>query len=174
MTGLEQWIGRLLAIAVVGWLLEMIVPASSMRGYVRLVVGLALMVAVVSPLVELLGRPGALQFAVPGPGGADASGRAGQRLVQRDRAWVWTTVRSGVELSAREAALAIPGVSAAQVSARIDERVSTPGYGVPTRVMVRIQGSGDNLPGRVQAAVAEDLGVDRSQVMVTGAGGGGS
>ncbi len=174
MSGLEQWMGRLVAIALVGWLVEMIVPLSTMRGYVRLVVGLALMVAVVSPLVSLVGRGATMSFPALTTGGSADASLAGRRLLRRDRQWVWTAVLASVELSARDAALSVPGVEDARVSARIDEQVATPDYGVPTRVVVRIRGAGDDLPARVQAAVAEDLGVDRGEVTVAGERGGGS
>lgn len=54
LSALVSWARTLLAVAVFGMLLELLLPSRSMQPYVRLAVGLVVLAAVLSPLVGLV------------------------------------------------------------------------------------------------------------------------
>ena len=61
MGAIAEWIVQVGCLALIAGLVELLLPSSSVRGAVRLVAGLVVILAVVDPVVRWLGDPSAIE-----------------------------------------------------------------------------------------------------------------
>lgn len=172
---LAHWGRNLLALALFGLLAELLLPSRATEGYVRLVIGLVLLTAVVSPVLGVVrGALGTGLGALSGSGGATSL----SSLLHAEA----TTAPSGqaalvAQVFAREvakvaqnAARSLPGVVSATAAAQVS---GGPGsaYGQleGVRLTVGVRAGAAAGPGRaagVARAVADALGLGLAQVHV--------
>lgn len=168
MSTLIAWARDLVALALFGYLLELLLPSRVMEGYVRLVVGLVLLAALVSPLLTWLRPNRLLGMDLPGASaqGVKAVLTDENRYANGESSQI-LTVFSGQAAAAAEAALGgLRGASTRSVRVHVVTDVSEPDYGQIDAVNVVLSGTGTGLVGRAQSVVAATLGVPEDVVEV--------
>lgn len=166
MEGLRQWVGQLVALVVVAGALELLLPEGRMRGYVRMVTGLLVVLALLRPALTLLARqpvPDLAGLAADGAGAdrlpslAEVRARAA-RLHAGNDSLVLEQFRLRLAAAAADLARAVPGVATAE--ARAEVAPGPPG-GPPvvTAVAVRVR------PGAGDAAAPRPSGPDGSPAL---------
>lgn len=135
LSGLKAWALEIVAIIILANLLEMMVPFGSQKRYVRMVVGLLILLSVLNPVLRLLDRPeelvqraqevwtpvprdAAVQGAGP-PGARSLDDRVRALRAEHEDARA-RVVRQQLEQRAVRAARSVPGVQAAVARASID------------------------------------------------------
>ncbi len=105
LTYLETWVRNVVVLILFGTLLELAIPSSSMRKYIRLVLGLVIMLALLRPVVVLFHADGNLQFLSAGGGDfAKSSVADGRTLWGENLSLVADSYRSQLEKTALEIA----------------------------------------------------------------------
>ena len=168
MTALIAWARDLAALALFGYLLELLLPSRTMEGYVRLVVGLVILAALVSPLLKWL-RPGeAVRLNLPGASAQGvktvffdenryANGESSQIL----------DVFSGQAAKATEEALRhLPGVLAPRVRIAVSSDPSSAEFGQIRGASVVFSSArpSRSLIRQAERVVAKTLGIPGSAV----------
>jgi len=157
-----SWLRGILVVALFGWLLEALQPASALRRYTRLVIGLLLMVAVLSPVVGLL------RTKLPTLTGVFWQDRDVQGLLQqggvlesREEAQTVQDYRQQMAATAAAAAEAVDGGAAVRVTLVLkgDEPASAV-------AVVRGGHPSDAARQAVARAVGTTLGISTSEVRV--------
>ena len=125
MGGLKQWARDVIAIVLLGGLLELAVPDGQLQRYARLVVGLLIMLSVLNPVLDLLQRPERLvsdaEAALASPpalGGASLQERV-DRIRARAEQETERLAVGGLEARAVRVALQVPGVRDARAKATL-------------------------------------------------------
>lgn len=168
MTALIAWARDLVALALFGFLLELLLPSRVMEGYVRLVVGLVLLAALVSPLLTWL-RPNRVQ-------GMDLPGASAQgvkavltdeaRFAGGESSQILTVFGQQAAGAAKTALGRLRGVTSATVRVHVISNTSATDYGEIDAVNVVVSGTGTDLEARARSAVVGILGVPGSIVEV--------
>jgi len=122
----REWVRGLVILALLGTCLELLVPSSGMKKYVRMTMGLLVVLAVVRPVASLLGHPVPLEVLAPVERPDPHLPTLGQimnqaaEFRQRSQALAAEEARVRLEAAARAAALSVGGVgeAAATVSVR--------------------------------------------------------
>lgn len=169
---LAHWGRNLLVLALFGLLAEVLLPSRATEGYVRLVVGLVLLAAVVSPVLGVVrGALGTGLGALSGSGGGAgiAAVLQGESTAPAGQATLVAQVfQREVAKAATAAAEAVPGVASASSAARVSQAGGV-AYGQLEGVSVAIvarpsAGAAAALAGKVSRAVAQSLGLEAAQV----------
>jgi stage III sporulation protein AF len=170
---LATWGRNLVALALFGLLAELLLPSRTTEGYVRLVIGLVLLAAVVSPVLGVAraavgGRlgalPGARAASLPAVLAAEAGATADTPGL------VAAAFATEVEHSVVARARTVAGVETA--SARVVMGGRGTSYGQVTSVTLTLRpttsaaAAGAALAQRVEATVASALGLMPAQVRV--------
>jgi stage III sporulation protein AF len=170
---LSHWGRSLVALALFGLLVELLLPSRQTEGYVRLIVGLVLLTAVVSPVLGLVRS--VVAGGVAALPGASARSLAGVLAAESAPGASESTLVAGlfarqVAQAAAARARSVPGVASATARASVGRsgatygRVTAVALGVvPTREAAR---NGAALARGVGAAVARSLGLDPAVVHV--------
>ncbi|MFO7172619.1 MAG: stage III sporulation protein AF [Bacillota bacterium] len=152
MEVLKEMVRSLVALILLGTALDLALPQGSMRGFVRVVVGLLLVQAVLEPAFALVRRPldpGAAAFslggAAPFPGPEEIARRA-RALRERVQDQALAEMRQRVAAAAAGLARGTPGVG----SAAAEVVLGPPGpRGEPPRVLqVRVRVTPAPAPGQ--------------------------
>lgn len=164
-----SWLRGILVVALFGWLFEALQPASAMKRYTRLAIGLLLMVAILHPIVSLLGsRLPALARPFWSTGDVQSLLQQGVFLQQKEQSDATATYHSALVRAAESAALAVQGVhrAVAQVSFDVQE--------APTSASLQIVTSsgGPATIAAVRQAVGTALGISAGSVRVSWTEGG--
>lgn len=120
MAELKEWVRGLVMLVLLGSCLELLIPTNDMKKYVRMTMGLVVVLAVVSPIAAFLGRPLALQTMVlgepTGPGLPTLNQIMGQarEFRERNQGLALQEARARLADEARQGALAVAGVSRAR------------------------------------------------------------
>lgn len=124
MAPLIDWVRSLVVLVVLASLLEMLLPSGGMKRFVRLSMGLLILLGVVRPLVALLGGQAAFDpHLLEDPAGRLPS--LNQIMVEanqfqaRSQELLLEEVRSRLTHQAESAALAVEGVSGADVAVEL-------------------------------------------------------
>lgn len=133
MSGLEavkEWVRGLVMLALLGTCLELLVPAHSFKKYVRMAMGLLVVLSVVRPVAALLGHPVSLET-LAAAGSTESPNRPLPTLAQvmnqaaafrqRSQALALAEARGRLAAVAREAALSVAGVGEAQAAVSVRE-----------------------------------------------------
>lgn len=153
MEALRETVRQLVALVLVAGALEMMLPQGGMRGYVRVVMGLLVMLTVINPLLAWRYGPVAVDLkAIPDLAEgrpAPAVGAAAARLRAAGTAAVARAFRERVARAAADLAREVPGVAAAAAQVNTGP---VPAVGAePPVVSVRVYVQ----PGRVGAGAGE-------------------
>lgn len=164
------WLRGILVVALLGWLLEALQPASELRRYTRLAIGLLVMVAVMRPLIPMLeSLPHTLEDPFLKFADVGSVVQQGVFLHSQEESLALGQYRRELVQAASAAAEAVPGVRSA--SAQVEVAPDN----VPRAVSVSVQSvtQSSALAGSVQQAVSEALGISAQAVRVDFGKGGG-
>lgn len=141
MDALRQWLGSIVVIILLGGFLEFILPEDGMRRYVRMVVNLLLVLAMVGPLVQFLRSesPESGWPAVVVPSGEQTAElvSAGVKMRQTAQNLFHTEGEQRLSRRVAEVAAMVPGVQKATAAVTIGTD------GALEKVDVRISCGGD-------------------------------
>lgn len=164
MNALAAWVREILLVVLLGWVLEVFLPAEGFRRYVRLVVGLFVIVGVMGPIFSFLRG----QMLPAGFGAGPEPLLVTSAQPAEEAAWARAY---GAELDHTAAAMAltVPGVLAAEGQVLLQP--TGDGRETLSSVTVRIRTGGGGAPppalaARVTTAVAAGLAVPPSLVHV--------
>lgn len=173
----REWVRHLVVLTLVAGMLEFLVPSNSMKAYVRTVMGLLVMLAMLTPVLKLLGQSTVPDLEALVPLGSEqrldlsAVQREATRLAQVGSTQVGATFRARLAASARVAAGEVPGVERAEVSVSLG--LSETGGGPPPVEAIRVRiwpEPGIDVPRTLAAvarAVAVKLGLDPARVQAS-------
>lgn len=158
------WLRALCAVAIIGWLLEMMIPSLGMRRYVRLVVGLFVTWAILSPMVGYFsGKPPNLPTLATTGATVQVSG------AQTNTALIWQTYSGALSADAAALAESQMGVATAKAVVSFIHSRDPTTAGRPLAAIVQITRGADaphNLATLVQETVASGLGLAAQKVSV--------
>jgi len=163
-----SWLRGILVVALFGWLLEALQPASALRRYTRLVIGLLLMVAVLQPLASIWRQR------LPVLAGSfwhdpDVQGllQQGALLQGQEQSQTMVAYRREMAAAGEAAAMSVVGRAATGV------RVTIGGGDAPSAATVTMRGHPAAATRQaVQQAVATALGISPGAVRVDSSEGG--
>ncbi|MBX6377781.1 MAG: stage III sporulation protein AF [Clostridia bacterium] len=182
MAYLQEWVRQVAVVTLFAAVADLMVPAGASRAYVRVVLGLLVVLAVLQPLVDAFGQgvDWSRSFAAVAPptrpaavGVAEEEGSERLRAVQRA-----LTVEAYAALLARQAeavAANLEGVVSARAAAVVESDPSSLRFGQLRGLQVAVAaagGPGAGLPpavlaGRVREALARSFGLSPDHVDVT-------
>jgi len=124
MAALTEWVRGLVLLVVLASLLEMLLPMGGMKRFVRLTMGLLIMLGIVRPILALLGGQVALD---PGPWAEPAAGlpslseieQEAGRFRERTQALLLEELEERLRRTAQDAARSVDGVAAATASVEL-------------------------------------------------------
>lgn len=196
MQSVAQWVRELALVVLAGTLLEMLLPQSYLRRYARVIVGLLVVLAMLTPVVNFL-REGL-------PGVGTAQGWAlpvaeTERILERGARWrkerevrALEEYRQRLARRAETVAEGVPGVRGARARVTVSDGTEEEGLGTITRLdleaslgMVRPvtpvdrergegmvanrlpeEGYTKQIAGQLRSLLARYFGLDASQVYV--------
>lgn len=173
MEGLKETVRHLVALILAAGALEMVLPQGNLRGYVRVVLGLAIMLTILTPLLgwrqPVTLDPAAIPELAEGrlPSLAEVSAAAA-RLRSAGTAAAVREFRASIRREAEQLALQVPGVAAAAAEVNTGEPAGSQPPPV-TLVRVRITPGRGGAPG---AAAGEGQPPDSGEGMAPASGGG--
>lgn len=125
MEALKEWVRTLAMLLILASCLELLVPMGGMKKYVRMAMGLLVMLSMINPLFAFLGQPVDLDPAVFAPQtearlpSLDEIMAEASRFREKTEALALEQTRSRVEEEAARAARSVEGVADAQVEAAL-------------------------------------------------------
>lgn len=128
MSELKEWVRGLVMLVLLGTCLELFIPANDMKKYIRMTMGLVVVLAVVAPMAAFLGRPVVVDtMALGEPGGASLPSlnqimNQAREFRERNQGLALQEARSQLAELARRAALAVPGVGEARAEVALTAR----------------------------------------------------
>lgn len=144
MEALKEWVRSLVMLVILASILELLLPMNSMKKFVRMTMGLLIVLGVVRPVVGLLGRPVDVD-----PGLLVGSGESlpsmheimaeADRFKQKNQALVMQEAEARLSAEGRAAARKVDGVSDARISLQLAPVSGAEGYrveGVTVTVLV--------------------------------------
>jgi len=143
MMGLiETYLRNILIVAVIGSLLELLVPNHENKKVVRLVVGLVLLLSMLHPLVGILksGMQGA--FSIPnGPVPQEWAGlmAEGESLLRYNQSGMLNQYQSALENQVSQNLSSLPGGKGAIVTVTVDQNPSSDTFGRVSSVTLRVK-----------------------------------
>ncbi len=143
MEALKEWVRGLVMLLIVASLLELLLPINSMKKYIRMAMGLLIILGVVKPVVALLGQPVSFdpsllvsdERSVPTVNQimADAD-----RFRAKSEALLLEEVQGRLAAEARSAARQVEGVADARVAVQVRPRRGIDSYQIE-RITVTLQ-----------------------------------
>ncbi|MDA8345864.1 MAG: stage III sporulation protein AF [Thermaerobacter sp.] len=164
-----SWLRGILVVALFGWLFEALQPASAMKRYTRLAIGLLLMVAILHPIVTLLGSR-LPTLAKPFWTDGDVQGllQQGVFLQQREQKAAQASYQEALSRAAMAAVLGVQGVQKAQVQVTLSASEAPES----ANVQVVVASGGPATLQAVRKAAATALGISQGSVRVSWTEGG--
>lgn len=164
------WLRGILVVALLGWLLEALQPASELRRYTRLAIGLLVMVAVMRPLIPMLeSLPHTLSDPFLKFQDVGSVMQQGVFLNRQEEGLALVRYRTELVQAARAAAETVPGVRSASAEVQVAPD------NAPRAASIAVQSETQTaaLTAGVQQAVAAALGISAQSVRVDFGKGGG-
>lgn len=157
------WLRGILVVALFGWLFEALQPASALRRYTRLAIGLLLMVAVLSPVMAMVGARLPM-LAKPFWNDADVRGllQQGVFLQQKEQASAQSSYRAALAQAAEAAALGVSGVRQAKAQVMISSNDAPEA----ATMQIVVSSAGPATLQAVKSAVSTALGISQGVVRV--------
>ena len=172
MGGLKQWARDVIAIVLLGGLLELAVPDGQLQRYARLVVGLLIMLSVLNPVLDLLQRPErvvsdaeAALASPPAPGGATLEERV-DRIRARAEQETERLAVGGLEARAVRAALRVPGVRDARAKATLRREGDRATVGSVELYVSAVPAARARVEAELRSGVARELGAAPESVHI--------
>lgn len=131
MDYLKEWVRGLVMLVLLAGCLEMLLPMNAMKKYVRLTMGLFIVLSVVKPVVALLGQSVVVDTQMFETDAGRSLPTIGQIMEQADqfreknRTLVAAEAETRLGEMAREAALAVRGISDARATVTLAEAAET-------------------------------------------------
>lgn len=136
IASMNSWVRELIALLVLAGLVDFFVPAGKMRRYVKLVMGIFILLAILGPLFRVLEQPPDLQALLPvETTGLDLQAVTAQaeRFRQQNEGLVAQELKRNLAAEAERLAQGLPGVVAAHAEVTITEL-----HGVPALTGVKL------------------------------------
>lgn len=141
MTALENWIKHLIMLALLAGVVELLLPQSSLQRYARTALGFMVLLAVLLPVLGLMGQgvDWARAFAWEPPPGEEAAVADGVRRLQEvGRQLTLDAYRARVAAQVEAAAEAVPGVADARATVEVEGDPQSPRFGTIRAVRVAV------------------------------------
>jgi stage III sporulation protein AF len=125
---LKEWVRSLVLLVLLGGCLELLLPMSNMKKYVRMTMGLLVVLAVCKPLLALVGHPINLDAAAFSQQGQNHLPTVDEIMAQagdfrnRNHTLVLAEARAKLAAETVQAAKAVKGVADAQATVELDEK----------------------------------------------------
>lgn len=124
MDALKDWVRGLIMLMILASVLELLLPMNSMKKFVRMAMGLLIVLAVVRPVVGLLGQPVAVKTDLLVSGGTTLPSMnqimvEASRFRERNQALLLQEAERRLTAEARAAARQVEGVADARVTLRL-------------------------------------------------------
>jgi len=144
MDFLSDWIKDIVVIVILAGFLEMLLPESSMKRFVKVLMGLFIILAIISPLFkvfnqEFIAEPVIFYTAQAREPSLAAITTAGQELAQQNAAAVQETYRRGLSNQIRGLVKLVEGVHDAEVEVVTTPADGTAEYGQIEKVVILLQ-----------------------------------
>lgn len=124
MEWLKEWVRHLVTLVILAATLEMALPSSNMKRYVKLTMGLVILFAMISPWATLLRQPLSVEWNLFPSGGALPSLATVMSAAHEFGAKQEALARAGAEeelgATLRQALLALPGLRDVEVAVELD------------------------------------------------------
>ena len=167
MDVLRQWLKSVTVIIIIGGFLENLMPADDMRKFVRMVVNLLLVLAIIGPLVPLVTKgiqePTLPKLMLPAASQTAELVTAGQEMAQQSQNLFLSEGQKRLEQRISEIALMVDGVKSASAVIQMDgyDRI----YGVSLTIECAASNY-DVTADRIRRTVAALLDTDPASITV--------
>ncbi|GMA55858.1 stage III sporulation protein AF [Alicyclobacillus sacchari] len=177
MTAIGEWLKQIVVVAMLAGIAEMLLPTRALVKYVRSVLGVAMIAAMLSPLVPMLRSNWSSQLAAQASAAlfgntlaTQGSGVDDNSAAVRGYAAALNQEESldADQYLAQEAKSALPENLAKYVTSVHVDNAMNP---AELRVTVGIDANGTAWGGEIEQTIAEALGVEADQVLVVDDGG---
>ncbi len=164
MTALKEWVRELTVLVILGTCLELLIPMGSMKKYIRMTMGLVVVLAVVSPIAAFLGRPvvvETLSLGEPNDGRLPSVNEImvqARQFQERNQSQALEEARRSLGAEARAAAEGVSGVAEARAEITLQKRGEE--YAITAVVVTVTPGS---KPGAVKPVEPVKSGATPSQ-----------
>lgn len=122
---LRQWLKSVTVIIIIGGFLENLMPADDMRKFVRMVINLLLVLAIIGPLVPIVTKgiqaPGLPEVMLPAASQTAELVTAGQEIARQSQNLFLSEGQKRLEQRISEIALMIDGVKSASAAIQMDD-----------------------------------------------------
>lgn len=180
---LSDWVKQLVIVVLMAGLAEMLVPRGQFKGYVQVVVGLVVLLAVLNPVVGLLEKQPAAALEWPlstgsGRGAGTAVEVGGAALRQLNTELALARYRQALAGRLHSLVARVPEAELEAADFLLEERPESPAYGQILQVNLRVLlgGHGARSPGgaapldevrdQILNLVELGLGIDRHAVVL--------
>lgn len=130
MDWLKQWVKDLVVLVLLAGCLELLLPMNSMKKYVRMTMGLLVMLAITRPLLSFLGQPVTVDTTLFTGDGKSHLPTMSQIMAQaeefrqRNRTLALQEAQARLGAEAREAAASVEGVQDARATVTLEQTQS--------------------------------------------------
>lgn len=167
---IKQWVGNVIALVFLAMLLELLLPRSSMQRFVRVVMGMLVMLAVLQPVFGLLSHGLGLEglgAAVSGPSlNIDRILADAESLRQQNSDLTLAAYRQQVEQNIEQRLTTLPGVRSATCRVEVVADKTRQDYGAIASVAVTVmpgEPAGSGQSGAAGVAPVEPVVIGQRQ-----------
>lgn len=127
MEGIKEWVKGLVLLALLASCLELVLPMGNMKRYVKLTMGLLIVLATLKPIFGFLGQPVAVTadfLETDAPTGVPTLGQilaSAEAFREKNQALAVGEVESGLSAEAARAARSVKGVADAVAEVQVEE-----------------------------------------------------
>lgn len=127
MEGIKEWVKGLVLLALLASCLELVLPMGSMKRYVKLTMGLLIVLATLKPILGFLGQPVTVTadfLETDAPAGVPTLGQimaGAEAFREKNQALAAGEVESGLSAEAARAARSVNGVADAEAEVQVEE-----------------------------------------------------
>lgn len=127
MESIKEWVKGLVLLALLASCLELVLPMGNMKRYVKLTMGLLIVLATLKPIFGFLGQPVAVTadfLEADAPSGVPTLGQimaGAEAFREKNQALAVGEVESGLSAEAARAARAVDGVADAEAEVKVEE-----------------------------------------------------
>ncbi|MGI6038319.1 MAG: stage III sporulation protein AF [Limnochordia bacterium] len=173
-----DWLYNLLLLIILLVFLESLLPQDQIRGFVRVVIGLVLIAAVLNPLFGLLGVGWDWNLPALGEGELDVDYlQAGQALTQRAQSRLAADYAAQLDAQTAQLLLELPQVEGASVTSSLEGREirevqveiwgpTQDGLVAPVVVEVGRKGEASALTEQVEKLLVQYYGIDPGRIQI--------
>lgn len=142
IAALTSWIKEIIYIILFATFLEFLLPNGQMRKFIRVIIGLFIMLAILSPVMEIMSKGQQLDslssWRVINIPGSNTSESANKIAVSQEQVTI-DLYRRQLAKQIRSVVVTLEGVSDAQVVVDLDQSVNKAGPGAIHQVLITLQ-----------------------------------